>query len=82
MAKKNKIKVPFPEPRPSSDSQYKFKFVKPTSINVIGGYALKSIARTKGKFNVDLAVEMPSVSTSDDDPSTISDLSTHLDFNY
>ncbi|KAI8343288.1 Nrap protein [Chlamydoabsidia padenii] len=59
MAKKNKINVPFPQPRPSSDSQYKFKFVKPTSVNVIGSYTLKSVARTKSHFNVDLAVQMP-----------------------
>ncbi|CAO3585866.1 unnamed protein product [Absidia cylindrospora] len=60
MAKKHNIKVPFPQPRPASDSQYKFKFIKPSSINVVGSYALKTVTKTKGQFNVDVTVEMPS----------------------
>ncbi|KAG0170588.1 hypothetical protein DFQ28_001908 [Apophysomyces sp. BC1034] len=60
MQKKAKIVVPFSKPHPPADAQYKFKFQKPAAMHIVGGYALKSITKTKEAFNVDVAVEMPS----------------------
>ncbi|KAF7731786.1 hypothetical protein EC973_008301 [Apophysomyces ossiformis] len=60
MERKDKISIPFLRPHPPVDAQYKFKFQKPTAVHVVGSYALKSVTKTKGYFNVDVAVEMPS----------------------
>ncbi|KAL0083685.1 Nrap protein [Phycomyces blakesleeanus] len=59
MSKKHNIETPFPNPQPAPDANYKFKFEKPAAIHLIGGYALKSVAKLKEPFNVDVAVEMP-----------------------
>ncbi|KAI8376051.1 Nrap protein [Radiomyces spectabilis] len=59
MEKKHNIITPFPHPQPPTDANYKFKFEKPAGVHVVGSYALKSVAKTKGPFTVDLAVEMP-----------------------
>ncbi|KAG1171806.1 hypothetical protein G6F70_006734 [Rhizopus microsporus] len=60
MLKKNKIVIPFPDPQPSPDALHSFAFKKPSSIHIVGGYALKTVAKTKTPFTVDVAVEMPS----------------------
>lgn len=59
LLKKNKIAVPFPDPQPSPDALHSFAFEKPSSIHIVGGYALKTVAKTKTPFTVDVAVEMP-----------------------
>lgn len=63
MKKKHKIMVPYSHLVPPKDSQYKFKFIKPSAVHIVGSYALKTTIKTKTQFNVDVAVEMPSVST-------------------
>jgi U3 small nucleolar RNA-associated protein 22 len=60
MLKKNKIVTPFPEPRPSKEALHSFAFQKPTALHIVGGYGLKTLAKQKTLFNVDVAVEMPS----------------------
>ncbi|KAL7323595.1 U3 snoRNP protein [Mucor circinelloides] len=60
MLKKNKIVTPFPDPQPTKEALHSFAFQKPTSMHIVGGYGLKSIAKSKSTFNVDVAVEMPS----------------------
>ncbi|KAI7906247.1 Nrap protein [Cokeromyces recurvatus] len=60
MLKKNKIVTPFPDPQPAKDALHPFAFEKPTSMHIVGGYGLKTIAKSKKPFNVDVAVEMPS----------------------
>jgi U3 small nucleolar RNA-associated protein 22 len=59
MLKKNNIVTPFPDPQPAEDALHAFAFEKPTAMHIVGGYGLKSIAKTKTPFNVDVAVEMP-----------------------
>lgn len=60
MLKKNKIVTPFPDPQPAEDALHSFTFEKPTAMHIVGGYGLKSVAKSKTPFNVDVAVEMPS----------------------
>jgi U3 small nucleolar RNA-associated protein 22 len=62
MKEKHNITIPFPQPGPPSDAQYKFAYKKPSGMHLVGSYALKSISRARKPFNVDVAVEMPSVS--------------------
>ncbi|KAG2229799.1 Nrap protein [Thamnidium elegans] len=59
MLKKNKIVTPFPDPQPAEDALHSFAFEKPSAMHVVGGYGLKTIAKTKTHFNVDVSVEMP-----------------------
>ena len=56
---KSNIKVPFPLPRPSQDVKIKFAYSKPTSINVVGSYSLRTAIRSEELLGVDLAVTMP-----------------------
>jgi U3 small nucleolar RNA-associated protein 22 len=58
------VKIPFPDPQPTQDKiNYKFAFQKPTKIHIVGSYLLKSVTKSpEGLTNVDIAVEMPSVS--------------------
>jgi len=52
-------KVKFPLPSPPSDVKGKFQFIKPSSVNVVGGYVLGT--QTKPAFSVDVIMEMPKV---------------------
>ncbi|KAJ5555496.1 Nrap protein [Penicillium sp. DV-2018c] len=54
------VVVPWPEPRPSKDVKYSMAYGKPTNINVVGSFALKTGARNLESRPVDLAVTMPS----------------------
>lgn len=54
------VVVPWPEPRPSKDSKYTMSYAKPTNINVVGSFALRTGAKTTDSRPVDLAVTMPS----------------------
>ncbi|KAI8645019.1 Nrap protein [Parasitella parasitica] len=60
MLKSSKIVTPFPDPQPTKEALHSFAFQKPTAMHIVGGYGLKSIARSKSTFNVDVAVQMPS----------------------
>lgn len=54
------VAVPWPEPRPSKDTKYTMSYAKPTNINVVGSFALRTGAKTTDSRPVDLAVTMPS----------------------
>jgi U3 small nucleolar RNA-associated protein 22 len=53
------IVVPWPEPRPSKDVKYSVSYAKPTNINVVGSFGLRTGAKTAESRPVDLAVTMP-----------------------
>ncbi|KAJ5667944.1 uncharacterized protein N7477_006514 [Penicillium maclennaniae] len=52
--------VPWPEPRPAKDTKYTVSYAKPTNINVVGSFALRTGAKTSDGRSVDMAVTMPS----------------------
>ncbi|KAJ5152860.1 uncharacterized protein N7482_009338 [Penicillium canariense] len=54
------IVVPWPEPRPAKDAKYTMAYAKPTNINVVGSFGLRTGAKTAESRPVDLAVTMPS----------------------
>ncbi|KAF2466725.1 pre-rRNA processing protein-like protein Utp22 [Lindgomyces ingoldianus] len=54
-----KIVIPFPNPRPPRDAKYKMQYDRPTSINAIGSYPLKTTTRAEDELAIDLAVTMP-----------------------
>lgn len=54
------VVVPWPEPRPAKDAKYIMPYAKPTNINVVGSFALRTGAKTTDSRPVDLAVTMPS----------------------
>lgn len=54
------IVVPYPAPRPGKDTKYSVSYAKPTNINVVGSFALRTGIRTSEPYTVDLAVTMPS----------------------
>ncbi|KAE8395404.1 Nrap protein [Aspergillus alliaceus] len=53
------IVVPYPEPRPGKDTKYSVSYSKPTNVNVVGSFALRTGVRASGPCTVDLAVTMP-----------------------
>ena len=57
--KTSRVKVPFPVPRPAQDAKYKLGYARPSSINVIGSYALKTASRAKKTCEIDMIVVMP-----------------------
>ena len=59
MRSSHAIAIPFPEPRPPKDVKWRLAYSKPADINVVGSYALKTLATTGGRMSVDLAVTMP-----------------------
>ncbi|KAI9752797.1 MAG: hypothetical protein M4579_005472 [Chaenotheca gracillima] len=65
--KSDKITIPFPDPKPPKDANYKVAYSKPTSINVVGSFALKTASKENGIITVDLAVVMPSTIFQDKD---------------
>lgn len=63
MIKKHKIIIPFPTPKPAKDVKYKFSYSKPSYVNVVGSFALKTMVKETGGNNIELVVQMPSVCT-------------------
>lgn len=61
MRNNHAIHVPFPTPAPSKDALYKFMFQAPTSLRLVGSYALKTAARGADGITIDIAVTMPDV---------------------
>ncbi|KXT08305.1 hypothetical protein AC579_1789 [Pseudocercospora musae] len=57
---KEKVAIPFPEPRPPKDAKYKFAYAKPSIINVVGSFALKTSLRSRDQVEVDMIVVIPS----------------------
>lgn len=54
------IAVPYPSPRPGKDTKYSVSYAKPTNVNVVGSFALRTGIRSQAAYTVDLAVTMPS----------------------
>ncbi|KAL5606421.1 uncharacterized protein BROUX77_003614 [Berkeleyomyces rouxiae] len=57
--KEHKMVIPFPEPRPAEDSPYLISFAKPSKINVVGSYVMRSMVRGQVLPSIDMVVEMP-----------------------
>ncbi|KHJ31757.1 putative pre-rrna processing protein utp22 [Erysiphe necator] len=53
------VTVPYPNPKPDKDLAYKVTFAKPTSINVVGSYILKTMTKSKSVLSIDMIVVMP-----------------------
>ncbi|KAI9373225.1 Nrap protein [Aspergillus egyptiacus] len=54
------IAIPYPEPRPGKDTKYSVMYARPTNINVVGSFALRTGSKTAEAYVVDMAVTMPS----------------------
>ncbi|KAL2816343.1 Nrap protein [Aspergillus granulosus] len=53
------ITVPYPEPRPNKDTKYSVAYVRPSNVNVVGSFALRTGLKSPGPYVVDMAVTMP-----------------------
>ncbi|KAE8375318.1 Nrap protein [Aspergillus bertholletiae] len=53
------IVVPYPEPLPGKDTKYTVSYNKPTNVNVVGSFVLRTGVRASEPYTVDLAVTMP-----------------------
>ncbi|EOD48163.1 putative pre-rrna processing protein utp22 protein [Neofusicoccum parvum UCRNP2] len=67
LIKQSKVAIPFPHPRPPKDAKYTVQYAKPTVINPIGSYPLKTNARTGNEQAIDLVVVMPPILFQDKD---------------
>ncbi|PLB39385.1 rRNA-processing protein UTP22 [Aspergillus candidus] len=54
------IVVPYPEPRPGKDTKYTVAYARPSNVNVVGSFALRTGVKPDAIYTVDLAVTMPS----------------------
>lgn len=63
MIKRHKVVIPFPNPRPGKDIKYKFAYEKPSYLNVVGSFAMRTMVRETDNSNVDFVLQMPSVRT-------------------
>jgi U3 small nucleolar RNA-associated protein 22 len=61
LIKQARVAVPFPRPRPPKKANYKMQYLKPSGINVVGSYQLKTLTKTNEPLAVDLLVTMPAV---------------------
>jgi U3 small nucleolar RNA-associated protein 22 len=59
LQKSHKIAIPFPDPKPDKGAAYKLAYAKPSNINVVGSYALKTMVRSDKALVVDMVVKMP-----------------------
>ncbi|KAL3458490.1 Nrap protein [Aspergillus heterothallicus] len=53
------ITVPYPEPRPSKDTRYSVAYARPSNVNVIGSFALRTGLKSPGPYVVDMSVTIP-----------------------
>ena len=51
--------MPFPDPKPDKNAAYKLAYSKPSNINVIGSYALKTMVKNDNPLSIDMVVGMP-----------------------
>ncbi|KAI1006142.1 U3 small nucleolar RNA-associated protein 22 [Podosphaera aphanis] len=58
--KAHRISIPYPEPNPDKNLPYKLTYKKPSKVNVIGSYALKTMVKSKSAYCIDMIVVMPS----------------------
>ncbi|KAL4923279.1 rRNA-processing protein UTP22 [Aspergillus undulatus] len=54
------VYVPYPEPRPGKDTKYPVTFARPTNVNVIGSFALRTSSKPAAQYVLDMSVTMPS----------------------
>lgn len=54
------IIIPFPVPKPPKDAKYKLEFARPSNINVVGSYVLKTQTMSEHALCIDMTVTMPS----------------------
>ncbi|KAL4919126.1 Nrap protein [Aspergillus aurantiobrunneus] len=54
------VAVPYPEPRPGKDIKYPVMFSRPTNVNVVGSFALRTGSKTAAPYVVDMSVTIPS----------------------
>jgi len=54
----HKVTVPYPDPKPDKNAAYKLTYAKPSKINVVGSYALKTMLHSD-VLSVDMVVFMP-----------------------
>ncbi len=66
------VAVPYPLPLPTEDTKWKVAFEPPSDITLVGSWANKIGVKAKDnqKFGVDVAVEMPNVSSPQDSCAT------------
>lgn len=57
--KSHKVVVPFPDPKPDKNAAYKLVYAKPSTINVVGSYTLKTMIKSDSSMSVDMIVTMP-----------------------
>lgn len=57
--KRRKITIPFPYPQPPKDTNLKLSYAKPSSMNVVGSYPLRSQSRTRKVLHIDMVIQMP-----------------------
>ncbi|KUJ10623.1 pre-rRNA processing protein-like protein Utp22 [Mollisia scopiformis] len=60
LLKSHKITIPFPDPKPDRNAAYKLMYSRPSNINVVGSYALKTMVKTEGSLSIDMVLVMPS----------------------
>ncbi|KAI9743279.1 MAG: hypothetical protein M1818_003125 [Claussenomyces sp. TS43310] len=58
--KTHKIVIPFPNPPPPENAAYKLAYSKPSDINIVGSYALRTMVEVDNVLTVDMVVTMPS----------------------
>lgn len=59
LQKSHKIMIPFPNPKPDKNAAYKLAYARPSNINIVGSYALKTMVKTDSVLSVDMVVVMP-----------------------
>ncbi|KAL2843837.1 Nrap protein [Aspergillus pseudodeflectus] len=53
------LNIPYPEPRPGKDTKYSVAYSRPSNVNVVGSFALRTGLKSPGSYVVDMAVTMP-----------------------
>jgi U3 small nucleolar RNA-associated protein 22 len=59
LQKSYKITAPFPDPKPDKNAAYKLAYARPSNINIVGSYPLKTMAKSDNALSVDMVVVMP-----------------------
>lgn len=54
-----KITAPYPTPKPDKQAAYKLAYTRPSNINVVGSYPLKTMVEGEKPLCVDMVVVMP-----------------------
>ncbi|OBT93305.1 hypothetical protein VE01_08387 [Pseudogymnoascus verrucosus] len=59
LLKTHRVMVPFPEPRPDKSTAYKLAYAKPSNVNVVGSYPLKTMEKADSTMVIDMVVTIP-----------------------